>query len=176
MDKSDICFDNICRLKRNSYKKFLTKRYNRKLNKTIYNFHNDEINHFINSLIFSGKLHINEGYKIQKYINFYFDYAIEINNFYFGIVVFDDIFNDYDYLINNYNSIRKSMFEDGKFLAGIITADLTLKRTGVINNKVEYSLIYEYEIKEHIINIFGNFFKDFFKNKVSSIYDISRLA
>ena len=44
MDKSDICFDNICRLKRNSYKKFLTKRYNRKLNKTFYNFHNDEIN------------------------------------------------------------------------------------------------------------------------------------
>ena len=68
------------------------------------------------------------------------------------------------------------MFEDGKFLAGIIIVDLTLKRTGVINNKVEYSLIYEYEIKEHIINIFGNFFKDFFENKVSSIYDISRLA
>ena len=45
------------------------------------------------------------------------------------------------------------MFEDGKFLAGIIIADLTLKRTGVINNKVEYSLIYEYEIKEHIIHI-----------------------
>ena len=152
MNKSDICFDNICRLKRNYYKKFLTKRYNRKLNKTIYNFHNDEINHFINNLSFSGKLHVNEGYKIQKYINFYFDYIIEVNNFYFGIVVFDDIFSDYDYLINNYNLIRKSMFEDGKFLAGIIIADLTLKRTGVINNKLEYSLISEYDIKDHITN------------------------
>ena len=72
MDKSDICFDNICRLKRNSYKKFLTKRYDRKLDKIFYNFRNDEINHFINSLSFSDKLHVNEGYKIQKYINFYF--------------------------------------------------------------------------------------------------------
>ena len=62
--------------------------------------------------------------------------------------------------------------------ADLIKVITGVRRAGksILLDTIKEELLQQGIDKEHIIYIFGNFFKDFFKNKVSSIYDISRLA